>query len=368
MKNFILLTLCLAGFIGVELKAQQRMPSISFTEEAFDFGKIKEADGPVSHTFSFTNTGSVPLLIQNAQPSCGCTTPDWTKQPVMPGTKGFIKATFDPNGRPGTFEKTVTVYSNADRSPLVLRFSGVVIPKPAAVLSEYKVSAGMLKLITNYMNMGDLAPSGKKDTSIRVVNSGNEVATVKFMGLPAWLKIEMVPASLKPNEKGEIKISYDASKKKDWGFLVDYVNFSVNDKTEPSYRLTIPATIKENFSKLTPEQLEKAPRLKFQNTTYNFETAKQGQKLDFEFKFTNEGKSDLIIRKVIPQCGCTTTSQPTGAIKPGASSTVKVRFDTTGKKDSQNKVITVISNDPNNSSMSLFIKGFVTSTDSKTAQ
>lgn len=368
MKKILILTLCLAGFIGTILNAQQRMPSIAFKEESFDFGKIKEADGPVSHTFMFTNTGSVPLLIQNAQPSCGCTTPDWTKQPVMPGTKGFIKATFDPNGRPGTFEKTVTVYSNSDRSPLVLRFSGVVIPKPTAVLSEYKVSAGNLKLITNYMNMGELSPTSTKDTSIRVLNAGTEVTNVKFQGLPAWLKIEMVPASLKPNEKGEIKISYNASKKHDWGFLVDYVNFSVNDKSESSFRLTIPATIKEDFSKLTPDQLTKAPKLKFQNTTYNFETAKQGQKIDFEFKFTNEGKSDLIIRKVIPQCGCTTTSQPTGAIKPGASSTIKVRFDTAGKKDSQNKVITVISNDPKTPSMSLFIKGFVTSSDSKPAQ
>ena len=128
MKKIFLVSIIIT-FIGlVQGYSQQRTASIKFNEESFDFGKIKETDGPVSHVFSFTNTGSVPLLVQNAQPSCGCTTPDWTKQPVMPGAKGFIKATFDPTGRPGTFEKTVTVYSNADRPTVTLRFSGAVIP------------------------------------------------------------------------------------------------------------------------------------------------------------------------------------------------------------------------------------------------
>src|SRR6266542_1757921 len=114
MKKIVFLALTFVLVFGISVSAQQRTASISFKEESFDFGKIKEADGPVNHVFVFTNTGSVPLIIQNVQPSCGCTTPDWTKQPVMPGTKGFIKATFDPSGRPGTFEKSVTVYSNAD--------------------------------------------------------------------------------------------------------------------------------------------------------------------------------------------------------------------------------------------------------------
>src|SRR5678815_823468 len=59
-----------------------------------DFGKIKQGV-PVTHEFKFTNKGKVPMVITNAQGSCGCTTPNWTHEPVMPGGEGVVKATFN---------------------------------------------------------------------------------------------------------------------------------------------------------------------------------------------------------------------------------------------------------------------------------
>jgi hypothetical protein len=339
--------------------AQQRTASIAFKEESFDFGKIKEASGLVSHVFVFTNTGSVPLIIQNAQPSCGCTTPDWTKQPVMPGAKGFIKATFDPSGRPGTFEKSVTVFSNADRSPLILKFSGAVIPKPLTMQDEYRFTIGSLRLTSSYIGFGKLSPTGKKDTTIGFINAGKEPVTIKFIGIPSCIKVNVMPVSIKPNEKGVIKISYDASQKNDWGFLVDYMGFSINNKLDQAYRITVSSTIEEDFSKLTPSQLDKAPKIKFENTNFNFGTLKEGQKAEYEYKFKNEGKTNLLLHKVITSCGCTTTSQKETTIKPGASSSIKVTFNSSGKKGPQNKAVTVISNDPKSPSITLWIKGTV---------
>lgn len=94
--------------------------------QVFDFGKIKQGV-PVTHEFKFSNAGKVTLLITNAQASCGCTTPDWTKDPVPPGKNGFIKATYSAGGS-GAFDKTVTVTSNADGGPVVLRIKGEVVP------------------------------------------------------------------------------------------------------------------------------------------------------------------------------------------------------------------------------------------------
>lgn len=359
MKKILFLTIgmllvgCFSSF------AQQRTASIAFKEEAFDFGKIKESDGPVTHQFVFTNTGSIPLIIQNAQPSCGCTIPDWTKQPVMPGTKGFIKATFDPSGRPGTFEKSVTVYSNADKSPFILKFSGTVIPKPLAMQDEYRFPIGNLKFSSSYIGFGKLYPTSHRDTSIKFINAGKDPVTIKFIGVPSCIRMDVQPATLKPNEKGIIKLSYDASKKNDWGFLIDYMSFSVNNKLDQANRITVSSTIEEDFSKLTPAQIENAPKIKFENTNFNFGTISQGKKVEFEYQFKNDGKTDLQIRKVITSCGCTTTSQKETTIKPGASSTIKVSFDSSGKKGPQNKAVTVISNDPRSSSITLWIKGTV---------
>jgi hypothetical protein len=109
---------------------------ITFKESNKVFGKIKEGEKAV-HTFTFTNTGDQPLIVSAANPSCGCTTPSFTKDPVAPGKTGFITTSFDSNGRPGQFNKSVSVVSNASNPNVTLTFSGEVIPAtPAAVASE----------------------------------------------------------------------------------------------------------------------------------------------------------------------------------------------------------------------------------------
>lgn len=359
MKKILLLAFSFALACGINVFGQQRTATISFAEETFDFGKIKEADGPVNHVFVFTNTGSVPLIIQNAQPSCGCTTPDWTKQPVMPGAKGFIKATFDPSGRPGTFDKNVTVYSNADRPNITLKFSGVVIPKPLTMQDEYKFTIGDLRLSNSYISFGKITPTAKRDTTVNIINAGKEPLTIKFYGYPNSLKVTAIPEILKPNQKGIVKISYDASKKNDWGFLIDYLNFSLNNKMDMAYKITLSATLQEDFSRSTKAQLDEAPKITFENVNFNFGSIKGGQKATYEYKFKNEGKSVLSIRKIITSCGCTTTSAKQMTIKPGQSSSISIVFDSSGKKGSQNKTVTVISNDPKNSNILLWIKGNV---------
>ena len=107
---------------------------IKFKTETHDFGKVEEGV-QAAYTFEFTNTGTAPVVISNAQPSCGCTTPDWTKEPVMPGKTGFVKASFNSSGRPGNFNKNITVISNSETPQIALTIKGEVNPK-AAVAAE----------------------------------------------------------------------------------------------------------------------------------------------------------------------------------------------------------------------------------------
>ena len=91
-----------------------------------DFGTINEGD-IVEHTYSFKNTGAAPLIIQSAQGSCGCTVPDWSKEPIPVGGTGFVKAKFDTNGKTNAQNKTVTVTANTWPKQTVLRFKAMVI-------------------------------------------------------------------------------------------------------------------------------------------------------------------------------------------------------------------------------------------------
>ena len=92
---------------------------IVFETPEYNFGDIQENKGKVSHKFSFTNNGKESIRILTVKPSCGCTTPNWSKDEIKPGKKGFILAEYNPKGRPGVFRKSLSVITNDNRRSLI---------------------------------------------------------------------------------------------------------------------------------------------------------------------------------------------------------------------------------------------------------
>lgn len=115
--------------MAISAWADDSQAEAKFDVKYHDFGTIQEANGPVSCTFEFTNTGDKPLLIIDATASCGCTRPEYPTKPIKPGKKGKIKVTYSPIGRPGAFKKTVKVKTNGKERSTTLRIEGTVIPK-----------------------------------------------------------------------------------------------------------------------------------------------------------------------------------------------------------------------------------------------
>jgi hypothetical protein len=113
-----------------EQKPAHKNGTAKFVTDMHDFGTIQESDGLATFVFEFTNTGTDPLILKNVQASCGCTTPDWPREPILPGAKGSIKVTYNPAGRPGTFEKNITVTSDGNPESQAIKIKGVVNPKP----------------------------------------------------------------------------------------------------------------------------------------------------------------------------------------------------------------------------------------------
>ena len=111
-----------------ETKPEGPIPAFKFERLEYDFGRIKEGE-KVAYTYKFTNTGDAPLIVQSVQPSCGCTAPDWSKEPIAVGAEGFVKVEFDSNGKQGIQNKVVTVNANTWPKSLVLRFKAQVDPK-----------------------------------------------------------------------------------------------------------------------------------------------------------------------------------------------------------------------------------------------
>ena len=126
--------------VQTEASNSLTVADMKFNEEMHDFGTIPE--GPAADVeFTFKNMGDEPIIIQNVRPSCGCTTPSWTNDPVLPGESGTIKASYATQGRPNGFTKSITVTSNAGTK--VLTIKGVVEQAPTS--SVPKNNASMMK-------------------------------------------------------------------------------------------------------------------------------------------------------------------------------------------------------------------------------
>ena len=103
--------------------------TIKFEETSYAWGSVNEGD-KMTHMFKFKNAGSNDLIISDAHGSCGCTVPEWPKEPIKPGKSGVIKVVFDSKGKPGDKQKTVTLTANTEPANTVLTIKGAV--KPAA--------------------------------------------------------------------------------------------------------------------------------------------------------------------------------------------------------------------------------------------
>jgi hypothetical protein len=131
MKKLIvfasMLCIALAGLAQEEVNPRVK-GEMKFEETRHNFGVFAQDTAIVSHDFIFTNVGKAPLIIHQASASCGCTVPEYTLEPVMPGEKGKITVTYNGKGRrPGIFRKSITIHNNGKQTPLRIYIEGEMI-------------------------------------------------------------------------------------------------------------------------------------------------------------------------------------------------------------------------------------------------
>ncbi|MBN2347638.1 MAG: DUF1573 domain-containing protein [Bacteroidales bacterium] len=332
---------------------------LTFNSIIHDFGNIKEENGKVNYTFEFTNTGKIPLIISNVKTSCGCTTPEWTSSPVIPGLKGSIDVEFNPYKRPGIFNKTISVYSNATIPVITLTIKGNVIPKEQKAEEIYKYSIGELRITNPHVSFGVIKKGEVKLKTIETANLTDHPIQFELQDVPKHIKSTSSPSELKPGQTGEITFEFNSNAVNDWDYIINRINVLVNKKENSNNRIIITAMVQEDFATLTSEDLASSPKAQFNSNTFDFGTITQDQQVEYDFLLTNTGQKDLLIRKVRASCGCTAVSPTKNIIKPGESTSIKAVFNPAGKSGNQKKSITVITNDPKNFKTILWVKGIV---------
>jgi len=346
----------LALFATITLSAQ---PKLTFDKTQHDFGKVSEGGGAVIYDFAFKNTGATPLIIQNVSVPCDCTTPEWTKEPIRPGATGFIKVSYDVKGRPGPIDKTIAVYSNSTPSPANLRIIGEVTPVEQNPSEAYRYPAGPIRLDDLHVAFNRMYSFEKPTLVVTAYNPGPDAVKISFIDLPAHIKTEVTPATIKQGEKASIKVTYDAARKNDWGFVSDRISMILNDNKSQDYKLTVTGTIEEDFSRWTAAQLQNAPAISIDRQVIEAGKIKKGEKKSYQVKLTNNGKSKLLIRRIESGSPLITIDAPK-EINAGASANLTVTYDAAGQSGEQNRSITLITNDPKNAQIILRLKADVT--------
>ena len=342
-------------FFCIPLGAQnanqiRKGPEIIFEQTKHDFGKVEESIHYAIHRFPFTNTGNAPLYIQQVHTSCGCTTPDWTRDSILPGGKGFIEARFETNNRIGTFQKSITVYSNAVQAPLVhLDIEGEVtkprIDPNAAVIPDM----GKLSFSAPSFSFLELFDNQQDSQTIRITNETPYTANFDPLNpsqIPAFIQVLSYPTTLEPNEIGEFKIKIDGTKITHYGFGAIELPYTTDNPAAPFNSIYVNYVRKQFFPKMSAKQLAKQPKLEIDVKEINWGKRVAGDLLFTDIHLTNTGKTELKIHDITQDCGCITLKFEKKSLAPGESMPIRVFFDTVLKKGNANYNIWIVCNDP----------------------
>ena len=238
-----LLTLCLLAF-AFTAQAQAVM---QFETDTHDFGKV--AEGTVAtYEFKFKNTGNQPVVIANVQASCGCTTPDWTKTPVLPGKMGIIKAMYSSAGRPGVFNKTVTVTSNAAEASKVLSIKGSVLTKdeikPTLTPAQLAQSPHLV-LDRSSHDFGKMEAGQQPVARFTVKNTGKSPLVLGTLTSSCYcVGYKATPAPIAPGQSAVVELLYS---QRQLGQISDAVTLTSNDVSGDA-KVTLKATIVRDLS------------------------------------------------------------------------------------------------------------------------
>lgn len=224
---------------------------------------------------------------------------------------------------------------------------------------QFKKKIGGLRFSESTISLGKVFNNEVKNDTVYFYNVSKTAISISGSAkLPAHLKLTIGTTSVAPDSKGWLLISYDATKKNDYGFVFDRIQLTTNDIELPMKTINITASIQEYFppAAIGDTTIAKAG---FSETTYDFGTIKQGEKVSKSLTVTNSGTKKLIIRSIKSSCGCLKYVMSKMEIMPGESATLKVDYDSFGKDGKDTRSMSVFVNDPSMPEVKIVVSGTV---------
>ncbi len=332
---------------------------VTFLYDKFDFGNISELGGSVRHEFKFINTGTAPVKINEVKTSCGCTSTNWTISEVAVGDTGSVFAVFEPEGRQGPFEKTLSILSTGSPELVDITIRGVVYASKLKQNEQYKYMYGSLAVPANLIELNQVKYNGYDSLELAFFNMGNK--RIYFYKIESPPNIQVIKSydNVLPNSEYKLKVRYFPKKPIEFGPVRQEIKVYTNDDTMPVKIFTITANIIEDFSNLDKKALKEAPKVFIKNNTLDFGNIELFASPSGVFEIKNKGKQDLVIRRVIKNCTCLAPDLSTKVIKKGETAFLKVSWNYVNMAGPDTKTIKLITNDPTQPEIILTLKANV---------
>lgn len=345
MKKFIVTFLAMVCVMQIFAQSD-----IKWLSKVYDFGAFDEDTKEKFADFKFVNTTSEPVAVISATASCGCTVPKYDEQAIAPGDTAVIKVSYDPSGRPGRFNKYVYVRTSVSPERHKLVIKGTVIGSAETIKGRYPVSLGPLKLRTSAAMIGRVFEGQKKMHFVDGYNQYSDTLRPIIVSTPEFLSVTVEPEAVAPGDMMNLELRFSGDVKGRWGLISDSIAIEPIKGGETFY-FPVTAIVEEDFSKLTQQQRENAPIVKFSTDRVMLPTIKDdaNEPVSADFTITNEGKSDLLIRRVYSEDPGIKVESKSSKIAKGKSTTIKVSFDPKAQLTGLvNARVTVITNAPDN--------------------
>lgn len=337
ITSFLLIICALYGY------AQQ---PLRFVPAEWDFGTIREADGPVTHTFTGTNVSESPVVILHVYSSCGCTVPEFSRKPILPQEKAEIRVTYDPSNRPGAFSKELAIFDSEQKKIETLRIRGTVEEREKTLGELYPVQTGALRLTQNLCTFAYLYHGRPAEAAVGIANPTDRPIRLELVSerSSGFLTTEY-PRELAAGERTEIILKYEIPEiSTRYGTVEDVLTLRI-DGHDASVQLTAHGIAVDN-----PELSDEiyAPKAGIDKYMLKFGVLKRGAGLQkSSFRLTNTGLSALTVRAVETEGGVGCTLRPGRRIEAGKSITAYATVDPAQQEHGLvSGRITIITDDP----------------------
>ncbi len=347
---------------GLQGSAQQQaVAKLVWKVNRIDLGTVLEEQGLQSVTFDYTLNQGSHFAIQEVVTDCGCTTVSYSKDSLEIGETGKISVDFDPSSAAGFFSKLVLVKGNQGQVQDSLYIEGIAIPYPTNLERNYPVKLGFLGLRMKKVSMGDVFDNEPKVKYLEFFNQGTQALRKEDLTskTPAYIQIEQIQDLVRPQERGLLKISYEAKQRPELGAVSDKIWINWKKEDEGKIELEVLADLFDYFPPISKERLEEVPQLMMDQKIIQLGGISSNAVQRRSVTLTNLGKETLEIRKVQGNCPCLILEYPKTVLLPGERMDLNLVFDPIGRKGIDQRNIYIFTNDPVNPVQLLVIKSRV---------